>query len=969
MTGRQITERIISVGAVDWDRRLFDELIETPDGTSYNSYLIKGSEKTALIDTVDFHKKEELLSHLQDVSRIDYVISNHAEQDHSGNIPTILEQYPNATVVCNKLCKGMLIDEHGIQENRFIVIEDKEELSLGDLTLKFIFTPWVHWPETMCTYVKEEKVLLTCDFFGAHIATSDLYVKNPIELIPHMKRYYSEIMMPFANIIKKNIEKVRELDIKLICPAHGPIHQDPEFPLKIYEEWTSNKVKPKVVVIYTSNHGSTRQMVEYACEKLATRHLEVRVFNLTNSSFASIAMEMVDASMLLVASPTFLGGFHPNVAQALFVLNALRPKAKIIGYLGSNEWGGHVVSDLHNATKGFTKAKVIEPLIIKGKADKANFHDIDKYVDTIVNEHENLESVLLNTLPKKQSLFQPPRTVSLVIGGAAGQGLQSLQLLLTELLKHEGFYVFSTTEYESRIRGGSNTVEIRVSDRPVEGFVDAIDIFLPLNKDAVEHAKHRISEKTIILGDKKTIGDHEQIKDISFVSMAQEIGHKVYANTIAVGVILGLFTTDKHYAKHLLTEKFSRKGDDVVENNHQALHKGYSIGENLQQEFSHLTTIGRDASVKGTFFMTGAQSIAWGALAGGCNFISAYPMSPSTGVLNELQKQHEDFGVIVLQAEDEIAAMNMTLGSWYAGGRALANTSGGGFALMTEAVSLAGMIESPLVCHIAQRPGPATGLPTRTAQEDLNLALYAGHGEFARVIFAPSTVEEGFLLTKKAFELADLLQVPVFILTDQYFMDTLVNINAPELSGKAPTQHIVRSTANYKRYELTESGISNRAVPGYGEGLVCVDSDEHDEDGHITERMDVRESMVQKRMKRFDILQEHILPPKRYGKATASTIIIGWGTTYGSIREALEISERDDIAYLHFTQVFPLPKKIDEWLGFAKQIIVLENNATGQFAQLLQQHTTTPIKKILKYDGMPFSVEEIRKKIQEVISP
>jgi 2-oxoglutarate ferredoxin oxidoreductase subunit alpha len=973
VTKRQITEQVTFVGVVDWDRRLFDELIETPFGTSYNSYLITGSEKNALIDTVDPTKTEDFLAHLREtgVTRIDYIVSNHAEQDHSGSLQAVLDVYPMAKVVCNAMCKTMLIDEHGIAEEKFFIIEDGHELSLGNKTLRFIFTPWVHWPETMCTYLVEDAILFTCDFFGAHLATSDLFVTNHEEIIPHMKRYYAEIMMPFAGIIAKNIEKLRPLSLKLICPSHGPLHKDPQFPIDTYAQWVSPLVKAKVVIVYTSNHGSTKKLVEYASEQLAAHHLEVHQFNMTVSSLAAIAMEMVDASMLLIASPTFLGGFHPNVGQAIYILNALRPKTKLIGYLGSNQWGGHVIEDLHAGTKGFSKAKIMEPLLIKGSPSKPDFAQVDAFVEKILLEHDLLEDVLLNQLPARTPLVSPPRSITLVIGGAAGQGLKSLQAVLTELLKEEGFYIFSTKEYESRIRGGSSTVEIRVSDRPVIGYMDHIDLFLPLDKPAVAHVKDRMSEQTLILGDREQIGDHPQIKHIPFIEMAKNIGNKVYANTIAVGVILGLFEADKHHAFTMLQKKFAHKGDEVVKRNIEALNQGYALGLENQDEIAQKCTldITRDASVKNTFFLTGAQSIAWGAIAGGCNFISAYPMSPSTGVLTELANQKQAFGIVVEQVEDEISAMNMTVGAWYAGARALANTSGGGFALMGEAVSLAGMVETPMVCHVAQRPGPASGLPTRTAQEDLNLVLYSGHGEFARAIYAPSTVEEGFELTRQAFLVADKYQVPTFILTDQYFMDTFVNIQTPELPDVAPKQQIVKTNPDYQRYKHTENGISPRGVPGYGEGVVCADSDEHDESGHVTESMSVRNEMVHKRMQRFDLLQEAIIPPKRYGNATAPTLIIGWGTTFGSIIEALETVDRHDLGYMHFTQVFPLPDHIDDWLSLAKQIIVVENNATGQFAQLLRQHTNVPVDSLLRYDGLPFTVEELVEAFDEVVSP
>lgn len=966
MSKRQVTKQVTAIGTVDWDRRLFDEIVETPDGTTYNSYLLTSSEKTAMIDTVDERTKDEFLQTLSTIQNLDYLIVQHAEQDHTGCIEDVVARFPHVEIVCNKLCHQMLLDEWNLEHARFKIIEDGEELSLGDMTLQFVFTPWVHWPETMCTFYKEERLLFTCDFFGSHFATADLFLADPTTIYQPMKRYYAEIMMPFANIIKKNLEKVRALDVATIAPSHGPLHPDPEIPLGFYESWVSPQVEPKVVALYVSNHGSTKKIMDHAVTQIHAKGLKVQEFNVTVASTAEIAMALVDASMLLVASPTFLSSLHPVLAQKLLVMNALRPKTKLIGYIGSNEWGGHVEEDFVALTKQFSKAKRLESLMIKGAPTQADFKQIDHYVDTIFLEHELLDSQLLSKLPAQKTLQTRPKSVSIVIAGAAGQGLQSLQRLLSDTFKEEGLYVFSTKEYESRIRGGSNSVTLRISNEPVHGFVEKIDIFLPLDSAAVKHCQERLSSETIVLGDKQSI-DAQDCVDIPFLSLAKEIGNKVYANTIAMGVILGMFQADKHIAYRLIKKRFAHKDPSISEKNIQAIDKGYALVK--ERSLYSPVSFTRDVQAKDTFFLQGAQSIAWGALAGGCNFISAYPMSPSTGVLNELAKQEKAFDIIVEQVEDEIAAVNMSVGAWYAGAKALVNTSGGGFALMCEGISLAAMMETPLVTHIAQRPGPATGLPTRTAQEDLNLALYAGHGEFARAIYAPGTVEEGFLLTKHAFEVADKYQVPTFILTDQYFMDTELNMPVLELPSKAPKHHIIETEENYNRYDLTENGITPRGIPGFGKGIVCVDSDEHDVTGHITESPVTRTQMVEKRMKRFELLQENALLPKRFGSSTASTLFISWGTTYGSIIEALEQAQRKDIAYLHFTQVYPLSKQVIDWLSQVRQIYVIENNATGQFAQLLQQHTSTLIKNILQYDGMPFSVESLLSIIEEVQRP
>ncbi|NQT01917.1 MAG: 2-oxoacid:acceptor oxidoreductase subunit alpha, partial [Planctomycetes bacterium] len=332
-------------------------------------------------------------------------------------------------------------------------------------------------------------------------------------------------------------------------------------------------------------------------------------------------------------------------------------------------------------------------------------------------------------------------------------------------------------------------------------------------------------------------------------------------------------------------------------------------------------------------------------------------------------KQAKDFGIIAEQAEDEIAAINMATGAWYAGARAMVTTSGGGFALMTEGLSLAGMLESPIVIHLAQRPGPATGLPTRTEQADLELALYAGHGEFPRILLAPGNIEDAFYLTRKAFNLADKYQIPVFILTDQYFVDSYYNTVRPDLSDINIEKHIIKTDVDYKRYKLTDNGISPRGIPGYGKGLVAVDSDEHDEAGHITEDLGLRVEMVDKRLKKFELLKNEAIPPKLVGSEDYKNLIVCWGSTYNVVKEAVKNLGRDDTAFLHFKQVYPLPNETSDYLQKARRIIIIENNATSQFAKLIKLHTGIEIKdRILKYDGLSFYVEELTEKLNDLLN-
>jgi 2-oxoglutarate ferredoxin oxidoreductase subunit alpha len=571
-------------------------------------------------------------------------------------------------------------------------------------------------------------------------------------------------------------------------------------------------------------------------------------------------------------------------------------------------------------------------------------------------------------------LAQKKDEVSVVLCGEAGQGIQTVEQILAGCLKLSGFHVFATKEYMSRVRGGSNSTEIRISSKRVSAFLDRMDILIPFQKGALEHVKKRISPGTIILGDKDIISeDFSQPKgeymDIPFSKIADDIGGRIYVNIVAAGVILGIFGVDKSILTNFIKDFFSKKSDDVVQRNIEALRKGYEIGTQILNSGKIKFTIRRSQKVKDENLLNGAEAVGLGALAGGCQFLSSYPMSPSTGVMVFLSQHMDDFELVVEQAEDEISAINMALGASYAGARAMVTTSGGGFALMTEGVSLSGMLETPVVIHLAQRPGPATGLPTRTEQADLELALYSGHGEFPRIIFAPGKLEDAFSLTHKAFNLADKYQIPVFVLTDQYLMDARLNLPLLGISASRNKRHIVKTSKAYKRYELTEDGISPRGIPGFGEGLVGVDSDEHDEEAHITENLDLRKKMVDKRLKKLDSIRKEIVPPELVGEEDYKILITGWGSTYNVVREALQRLGREDISFLHFKQVYPLYEGTKDYLQKAKKNIIIENNATSQFGKLIKLYTGVDIEaKILKYNGLAFSVEEVTAEIQKIIS-
>jgi len=391
MSIQKIKENIYFVGAIDWDRKLFDELIPLPDGTSYNSYLIKGSEKTALLDSVDPPMYGTLEGNLKELglSSIDYIISHHAEQDHSGSLPELVKAYPKSRIVTNDRCKSMLMDLLLIPESRFLVVGDGDTISLGDKTLQFIFTPWVHWPETMSTYLKEDKILFSCDFFGSHYASSELFVRDENKIYNAAKRYYAEIMMPFRANIIKNLEKIKDLDIEIIAPSHGQLYDKVDFIVNAYKDWSSDNLKNEVIIPYISMHGSTEKMVEYFKESLIRKGITVKVFHLTESDVGELAMALVDAATVVIATPTVLAGPHPNMVYAAYLVKALRPKLKFISIIGSYGWGGKTVDILSDIISTL-KAEIIEPVIIKGYPKDADFKMLDELAERISIKHSEI---------------------------------------------------------------------------------------------------------------------------------------------------------------------------------------------------------------------------------------------------------------------------------------------------------------------------------------------------------------------------------------------------------------------------------------------------------------------------------------------------------------------------------------------------------------------------------------------------
>lgn len=567
------------------------------------------------------------------------------------------------------------------------------------------------------------------------------------------------------------------------------------------------------------------------------------------------------------------------------------------------------------------------------------------------------------------------------IGGEAGQGIQTIGETLARVFSRAGHHVFSHQDYESRVRGGHNFYQIRLSARPVSASREKIDILVALDSESITRHASELTGSGRTLYDSATLKekhDAPAFLDIPFAELAvRHGGSRIMANTVATGAVLGMLGMEQGLLNDLIAEVFRAKGESIVAANRKAAAAGRAFAVKACPQCSF--SAGSSRRNGPLMLIAGTDAIGLGAVASGVKFYSAYPMTPSTGIMNFVAGKAKQFGIVVEQAEDEIAAINMALGASFAGVRAMTGTSGGGFSLMVEGLALAGMTETPVVIALGMRPGPATGLPTRTEQGELQFALSAGHGEFPRLLFAPGTPEQAFRLTNKAFDLAEKYQVPAFILFDQYLADTQWTYRGFDTGMLKHTDYRLRGSAfsklaAYRRHEYTESGVSPLGVPGDAKHLVVTDSDEHDEDGHIIEDSVTRIKMVEKRlMKKMPLIRDEISPPYLYGDHDPEIVIAGWGSTYGVMREAVDLLAKSGrIAMLHFSELFPVPTsgKVDylKILNNAGISICVEHNATGQLERLLRAETGTGFgTHVLRYDGRPFTVEELVKELNEKI--
>jgi 2-oxoglutarate ferredoxin oxidoreductase subunit alpha len=545
--------------------------------------------------------------------------------------------------------------------------------------------------------------------------------------------------------------------------------------------------------------------------------------------------------------------------------------------------------------------------------------------------------------------------MSVMIGGEAGQGLVTIGDLLARSLVRAGYFIVVSQSYHSRIRGGHNTFTIRVSPEKIEAPGESVDILIALNQETINLHRAEVVEGGVIVAD--TV--HEIAGDGCLHIPYQQLSEERFSNVVALGVVSVLLGLDEALVARTLDDAFGKKHPEVAEKNQQVLKEAFGWCHQQAVDFPKLPPI---ADPGQRLMMNGNEAIALGALSAGVKFCAFYPMTPATSIALNLSTHASRMGLVVEQAEDEIAAINMAIGASFAGAPSLVPTSGGGFALMTEAVSLAGMTETPVVIVVAQRPGPATGLPTRTEQADLEFVLHSGHGEFPRAIFSPGTVEECFWLTRKAFEVAAKSQSPIFLLTDQSMADSLRSIKPFDLDSLGPVDPMIESEPSdlpYRRFALTPSGVSPRLVPGMTKHLVVGGSDEHLMDGHLTEDLIVRTQMVEKRLRKGEVIAAEIVPPEFQGDEQSDVLLVTWGSSKGSVLEAADLLREKGrrLATLHFSQVWPLiPEQFLKHLESAGEVVCVEGNAFGQLARLIRRETGFQVhRRVLRYDGLPIT--------------
>jgi len=566
--------------------------------------------------------------------------------------------------------------------------------------------------------------------------------------------------------------------------------------------------------------------------------------------------------------------------------------------------------------------------------------------------------------------------INILMGGAAGQGLDTIVQLLGKALAREGYQLFTCKDYMSRVRGGHNFSLLRVAEKAPRAPLEKVDLLLALNEESYFLHRHKLAPGSRVIYDDRRFALPDEEADrgipVPLQELAGKAGGAVLANTVALGVLLVTLGLETSTMNKLLEESFAHSRE-LARNNKAALKAGYEAAAAFCAPCFAMPPAAEGMRGK-LLYMNGNQVLGMSALASGCRFLSAYPMTPATGIMNYLAGKQSTCEVVVEQAEDEIAAINMALGGSYAGLRSMVSTSGGGFSLMVEGLSLAGMTETPLVVFVAMRPGPATGLPTRTEQGELNFVIHAGHGEFPRAVLSASSMEDAFYRLNKAFELADKYQVPVIFLSDQHFADSGRSLPPFDFSRLEYNRYLVEKEEEvespYRRYSLTESGVSPRILPGmFPNEVVLVDSDEHSEKGNIIEDAHTRKAMVEKRRSKMQSIEVEMEEPFFYGSAKPDLLLLGWGSTYGALRETVDIllERKLEAALLHFTDLWPLPtREVEKLLPEVEKSFCVEGNSSGQFAALLKSQSGLSVDhRVLKYDGRPFYAEEILEEVMK----
>jgi 2-oxoglutarate ferredoxin oxidoreductase subunit alpha len=576
--------------------------------------------------------------------------------------------------------------------------------------------------------------------------------------------------------------------------------------------------------------------------------------------------------------------------------------------------------------------------------------------------------------------------ISLLVGGEAGAGITRSGFLFAKTCLRGGLHVFGANDYQSLIRGGHNFYTVRADSEQVYSQADTIDLLLALNKETIHLHKHELVSGAGIIydGDQITVTAEElgredlKLYPVPMRKIVKELeGPSIMENTVALGAAIALLDYDPELLNSVLRDTFKPK---TAELNIKAAKRGYNYAqEHYGNNFGY--RLKKTASAgKHKIFLTGNEAIGLGAINAGCKLYAAYPMTPATSILHFLAPLDRKYKMVVIQVENEIAAVNMVAGASYAGARTMTATSGGGFCLMTEGLGMIGMTETSPVIVLVQRPGPSTGLPTYTAQGDLRFAIHASQGEFPRVVIAPGNVEECFCKTMEAFNLAEKFQIPALIISDKYLAESHGTAEPFDQNrigidrGNLITEDEYMGEEEYKRHKFMENGISPRAMPGTKGAIVRTNADEHNELGYTTEDPVLSTKMADKRFKKLDALNkelENYETVKLYGPEEAEATILAWGSTKGPIREAMKSLSEEDITvnYLQIVYLAPFPAgKIQRIIQSAKKTIVVENSKTSQLSSLIREHLLTTVDhKILKYDGRPFNPEALSRSIKEVL--